>query len=529
MLYVTGCSAFLLLSTFLSIGVDGAIRAQHKAGPDPSPVAEVPEDLDPNYWVQQGQGTLNRLLETDVVNAPAKNVIIFVGDGMGVSTVTASRIYGGQLQGRRGEGSSLSFEHFPFTALVKTYSVDKQVTDSAASATALFCGSKTKFAMLGVSALANLSECDSMGAHKIDSFIKRAQDKGKATGLVTTTRVTHATPAALYTHSVHRDWENDARVPKDAVHKCKDIARQLIEDVPGKNLNVILGGGLGHFKDKQTGGGKRGDGMNLIEDWKRTKQNSKFVTNREELMAVDTNSTDYLLGLFADDHMAYELHRQEGSLKQPSLADMVTTAVKLLKKNENGFALMVEGGRIDHGHHENRAVLALRDAVEFSNAVAVAMNLTSPKETLVLVTADHSHAFTINGYAARGNPILGGGGVSESDGMSYTTLSYANGPSTTRRKNGTDTESSDYQQAVLVPLKQETHGGEDVALYASGPMAHLVHGVLEQSVVAHIIDYAACLGDGTVRRSRCLESAAGPLRLDFAASAALTIVLVVFR
>ncbi|CAN7984808.1 unnamed protein product, partial [Ixodes hexagonus] len=491
--------------------------------------ADVPEDLDPNYWVQLGQETLNRLLETDVVNAPAKNVIIFVGDGMGISTVTASRIYGGQLQGRRGEGSSLAFEYFPFTALVKTYSVDKQVTDSAASATALFCGSKTKFTMLGVSALANLSECDSLAGHEIDSFIKRAQDKGEATGLVTTTRVTHATPAALYTHSVHRDWENDVRVPKDAAHKCKDIARQLIEDAPGKNLNVILGGGLAQFKDKQTAGGKRGDGMNLIEDWKRSKENRKFVTNRDELLAVDTNTTDYLLGLFADDHMAYELHRQESSSKQPSLADMVTTAVKLLRRNENGFALMVEGGRIDHGHHENRAVLALRDAVEFSNAVAVAMNLTSPKETLVLVTADHSHAFTLNGYASRGNSILGSAGVSESDGLSYTTLSYANGPSTTKRKNGTDTESSDYQQAVLVPLKQETHGGEDVALYASGPMAHLVHGVLEQNVVAHIIEYAACLGDGTVRRSRCLESAAALFRPDFAVWAALAVFLLVFR
>ncbi|XP_042144123.1 alkaline phosphatase, tissue-nonspecific isozyme-like, partial [Ixodes scapularis] len=201
------------------------------------PVPEVPEDLEPKYWVQHGQDTLKRLLETDVVDAPAKNVIVFVGDGMGISTVTASRIYGGQLKGHRGEESSLSFERFPFTALVKTYAVDKQVTDSAASATALFCGAKTKFTMLGVSAMANISECDSLAGHEMDSFIKRAQDKGMSTGLVTTTRVTHATPAALYTHSVHRDWENDARVPKDAVHKCKDIARQLIEDVPGKNLN----------------------------------------------------------------------------------------------------------------------------------------------------------------------------------------------------------------------------------------------------------------------------------------------------
>ncbi|KAM7312378.1 alkaline phosphatase, tissue-nonspecific isozyme-like [Ixodes scapularis] len=233
---------------------------------------DVPEDLEPKYWVQHGQDTLKRLLETDVVDAPAKNVIVFVGDGMGVSTVSASRIYGGQLKGNRGEESSLSFERFPFTALVKTYAVDKQVTDSAASATALFCGAKTKYTMLGVSAMANISECDSLAGHEMDSFIKRAQDKGMSTGLVTTTRVTHATPAALYTHSVHRDWENDARVPKDAVHKCKDIARQLIEDVPGKNLNggtcvtSVLGGTSGTPSPTRAFTRTAGRGMSVLSD-----------------------------------------------------------------------------------------------------------------------------------------------------------------------------------------------------------------------------------------------------------------------
>ncbi|KAL1421850.1 hypothetical protein MTO96_022768 [Rhipicephalus appendiculatus] len=175
----------------------------------------VPEgEDDPEFWRLSGQNSISRLLSAPVVDAPAKNVIVFVGDGMGISTVTASRIYriqkGTELPGEEG---SLSFEHFPYTALVKTYAVDRQVTDSAASATALFCGAKTKMAMLALSARANTSECDSAAGNELHSFIKKAQDRGMSTGLVTTTRVTHATPAALYAHSAHRDWEMDTKMP----------------------------------------------------------------------------------------------------------------------------------------------------------------------------------------------------------------------------------------------------------------------------------------------------------------------------
>lgn len=477
------------------------------ANPPPSstegpPIPEGEED--PEFWRSSGQRTVSELLSASVVDAPAKNVIVFVGDGMGVSTVTASRIYRTQAKmGQPGEEGSLSFERFPYTALVKTYAVDRQVTDSAASATALFCGAKTKMAMIGLSASANVSECDSAAGNELHSFIKRAQDKGMWTGVVTTTRVTHATPAALYAHAAHRDWEMDSKMPKRT--RCKDIARQLVEDSPGKGLNVILGGGLAYFKDKQRGGGKRGDGLDLVDQWKKDKKNRKFVGSREELLAVDTNKTEYLLGLFSGDHMSYELYRQE---KQPSLVDMVVTAVKILRKRDLGFALVVEGGRIDHGHHENRAALALHETAELSDAVTAALELVDLSDTLVLVTADHSHSFTLNGYPVRGNPVLGLAGLSEKDGLPYTTLSYANGPSTTKRKADTNTEAVDYQQVVAVPLRLETHAGEDVALYAAGPMAHLVRGVLEQHAVTHLIDYAVCLGDGARLRSRCLEQRA---------------------
>lgn len=495
--------------------------ANPPAAPSESPPVPEGED-DPEFWRVTGQNSISRLLSAPVVDAPAKNVIVFVGDGMGISTVTASRIYRTQNEDadQPGEEGSLSFERFPYTALLKTYAVDRQVTDSAASATALFCGAKTKMAMLGLSARANVSECDSAVGNELHSFIKKAQDKGMSTGLVTTTRVTHATPAALYAHSAHRDWEMDTKMPKRT--RCKDIARQLVEDEPGRNMNVILGGGLAYFKDKQRGGGKRSDGLDLVDLWKKDKKNRKFVGSREELLAIDTNKTDYLLGLFSGDHMSYELYRQE---KQPSLVDMVVTAIEILRKRGDGFALMVEGGRIDHGHHENRAALALRETAELSDAVAAALELVDLRETLVLVTADHSHSFTLNGYAARGNPILGVAGLSEKDGLPYTTLSYANGPSTTKRKADANTEAVDYQQVSAVPLRLETHAGEDVALYAAGPMAHMVHGVLEQHAVAHLVDYATCFGDGVRLRSRCLEQGASAAA-EASSSARIAIILV---
>ncbi|XP_064460945.1 alkaline phosphatase, tissue-nonspecific isozyme-like isoform X1 [Ornithodoros turicata] len=451
------------------------------------------DDTDPDFWERSGRQRLEQLLHPHIIDSPAKNIIVFIGDGMGISTVTAARIYSGQMQNKSGEEAMLAFDRFPYTALVKTYAVDRQVVDSAASATAMFTGVKTRNAVIGLSARAQLSNCDSAAGNYVYSFMDKAQEKGMATGFVTSTRVTHATPAALYSHSVNRDWEADSKMPK-GVTRCKDIARQLIEDAPGNKFKVVLGGGLDYFKPKgSTSSARRTDGQDLVKEWMSSKENATFVATAQALRNIDLNSTEYLMGLFSPDHMDYALKR---SKEQPSLPEMVETAIRMLKKSSQGFALMVEGGRIDHAHHENKAHLSLGEAEEMSRAVHLARSLTDLDDTLILVTADHSHSFVINGYPKRGNPIFGMAGVSKYDHLPYATLGYTNGPSkTTRSSNNVEhSQSLDYQQPVLVPLSTETHGGEDVALYASGPMAHLVRGVIEQNVLSYIIDYATCLG-----------------------------------
>jgi len=215
-----------------------------------------------------------------------------------------------------------------------------------------------------------------------------------------------------------------------------------------------------------------------------------------------------VLGLFNPSHLGYMADRGANST-EPTLTEMTAAAIARLKGDKDGYYLMVEGGRIDHAHHEGRAGYALEEAVEFARAVQYAVDHTDPKETLILVTADHSHVFTIAGYPVRGNDILGlvvpppGGGDGDHagalkdgdptpalDGKPYTTLGYANGPGAVKGERPVPETGLKAQQQSLVPTGAETHGGEDVALFATGPGAQRAHGVIEQNVIYSIITKA---------------------------------------
>ncbi|XP_043231231.1 alkaline phosphatase, tissue-nonspecific isozyme-like, partial [Amphibalanus amphitrite] len=143
---------------------------------------------DQQFWYENGQRTLHEVLERQRQEHVAKNVVLLVGDGMGMSTVTAGRIYRGQEFRQSGEQYRLAFEKFPFVGLAKTYNVNAQVGDSAACATALFCGAKTNFHRVGVDSTSDGNLCT--GGRPLSSLIEWAQRAGKATGLVTNTRLT---------------------------------------------------------------------------------------------------------------------------------------------------------------------------------------------------------------------------------------------------------------------------------------------------------------------------------------------------
>jgi len=461
----------------------------------------------------------------------AKNVILFVGDGMGISTLTASRILEGQLHGKTGEENRLFFENFPNLGLSKTYSWDQQTPDSAPTMTAMVTGYKAREGMLSVNQNTARGECnaDVLAANALPTILEQAAAAGKSTGVVSTARLTHATPAATYSHTSVRDWESDKEFAsffpanytacKNAgVPLVKDIARQLIEVSPAvkASLKVAMGGGRTYFlpktmKDPEytTTSGRRQDGRDLTSEWVSSRgAKANYVWNKASFDAIDPAKTDYLLGLFEPSHLQYEADRAKDTAGEPSLTEMTEKSIAMLKKNPNGFFLHVEGGRIDHAHHAGNAQRALLDTIELAKAVKKAYEMTDPNETLIIVTADHSHVFTIAGYPHRGNNILGltaavpnddGAAVTVSladDGKPYTTLGYQNGPGAAGTFSGgsrvdlssVDTTALNFMQQAVVPLAgSETHAGEDVAIYASGPKSYLVHGSMEQNWIYHVM------------------------------------------
>ena len=527
----------LILALALLAGCD--MPNNHQSNELDSSLTLVNED---NHWFKASAQKVekNRLIAETIKNhkGAAKNIILFVGDGMSLTTVTASRIFEGQQQGLLGEENNLSFDDFPFSGLAKTYAVDTQVPDSASTMTAIMSGVKTNKGLVGIDESVVRGDCGNQVGNEVVSALDLAELAGLSTGIVTTTRVTHATPAATYAKSPDKDWEDPSEMPKQAIELgCIDIASQLIQYQANINtryagaksdgIEVVMGGGRRHFLPEKSSAdtentpkGNRPDGRNLISEWKALYPKGLFLNNRADFDSADFDRAQKIFGLFNKSHMRFDADRKTKKIKEPSLSEMTDKAIQVLAKNPKGFFLIVEAGRIDHAHHAGNAYNALSDTVEFSNAVEVALNKTSTEDTLIIVTADHGHVFTMAGYPKRGNPILGkviSMGETKPklalDNLPYTTLGYANGrghrhlgletnadecydgPIFAGRANliGKDTTQSGFFQESLIPLQSETHSGEDVAIYASGPGAHLISGSNEQTIIFHAINHAGGL------------------------------------
>ncbi len=504
-------------------------------------------------WLQTTSGSMAKMARVDSANettaqtiarlrGTAKNVILFIGDGMGVSTVTAARILDGQNKGMLGEENNLHFDEFPFAGLAKTYNVDAQTPDSAGTMTAMVAGVKTDVGVIGVDEDIERGNCATVAGNELVTALELAEMAGKATGIISTARITHATPAATYAKSADRNWEDISDMPEAAVTAgCEDIASQLVNfesnletrfaDVDVDGIDVVMGGGRRHFLPKDAAfnsadaassvEGDRTDGRNLVTEWQTQYPTGAYVMDQAGFDAIDAEVTDKLFGLFNESHMQYHADRVNDIAGEPSIAQMTEKAIRILDNDEDGFFLMVESGRIDHSHHAGNAYGALSDTIAFSEAVKVADQLTADDDTLIIVTADHGHVFTIAGYPKRGNPILGkvvGVGSDTpalaGDDLPYTTLGYTNGrgfrdfgptnfnpdatyglDADTGRKDLTDVTTTEggFHQEALVPYSAETHSGEDIGIYAKGPGAFLVNGTNEQNMIYHIMAFAADL------------------------------------
>ncbi|MFC5511681.1 alkaline phosphatase [Massilia jejuensis] len=437
----------------------------------------------------------------------AKNIIFFLGDGMGPTTVTAARIYKYKEEGQ------LNFEKFARTARIKTFSNDAQTTDSAPSMAAYMTGvkmnnevlsmsSETKAVAPGKDANGNLgiNNCAPNNGQAVPTILELAKAKGKAVGAVTTTELTHATPAATYSHICHRD-------------AAYAIAAQAVPGGSGFNtalgdgVDVLMGGGRNYYTpyDASTNTKGRADGRNLLTEL-AAKGYSIAATKAEMAAAPNTRK---FIGIYSSkSHLEYELdrvaHVGEGAT-QPSLAEMTVKAIDILSQNPNGFFLMVEGGRIDHALHATNAKRAIVDTIAFDDAIQAALDklkLIDPTlaNTLIVVTADHDHTMTFNGYGKRGNPILDinrsyrdGQPSKDADGNTYTTLVFGNGPNRPNVRANLDSATvmaDGYLQEAGVRLSSETHGGGDVKLLATGAGAKPFKGTLDNTKVFNLLKSA---------------------------------------
>ncbi|NXN34672.1 PPBI phosphatase, partial [Nycticryphes semicollaris] len=311
-------------------GLGSDAHPQGAQCPHIPPALLLPPDAEktPGYWNKGARRSLESALALQPTAQRAKNIILFMGDGMGLPTMSAARIYKGQLAGGSGEESVLAMETFPHIALAKvsgqywgvallplsespltplcfqTYTIDRQVPDSAGTGTAYLCGVKANAKMLGLSGAAVYGKCRTTFGNEVDSILHRARLAGKSVGIVTTTRVQHASPGAAYAHSVSRSWYADANMPKEALRDgCKDIAYQLVHNT---DINVILGGGRMYMTPKWSPdpeypedpaqNGTRKDGVDLIAKWLSAKQGARYVWDKKGLDAVEDDSVSHLMG-----------------------------------------------------------------------------------------------------------------------------------------------------------------------------------------------------------------------------------------
>mgnify|MGYP002784405951 CR=1 FL=1 len=460
----------------------------------------------------------------------AKNVIFFVGDGMGISTVTAGRVFSVVA------GSQLVLDQFPYTALSRTYAADSITPDSAPTMTAMMTGVYTNQSVIGFGEGTEANDFNGDGDGVAPwTLLELAKKNGMRVGVVSTATITHATPAATYAHINQRNNESDIALqalPSDATFNAR----------LGGGIDLLMGGGRRFFvpntqADEEGTNGARTDGRDLRAEFQSA--GYQYVWNQSGFNALQSLPA---LGLFESSHMEWEYDRPNDLGGEPSLKDLTTKAVQLLehatRRPSEGYFLHVEAGRIDHAHHAGNAYRALTDMQEFDEAIGAAAQLVDLDETLIIVSADHSHVFNIAGYPlrplqelpyapksydpdfatanAKGHGILdvvwdidqNTGHVfaaPDRNGVPYTVLGYHNGPGYRNAVrvdprsdpfkglgNVTPTGPSHpaYYQESAVPMGSETHSGEEVGIYAIGRGAELVHGTVKNTFIFQVMKAA---------------------------------------
>ncbi|KAK6751474.1 hypothetical protein RB195_003084 [Necator americanus] len=471
---------------------------------------QLQQELSPydiEFWDNIAKENIGRRLQMNPHLLKAKkpkNVILFIGDGMGISTVASARINKNQMAGNSYLNEPLFFEKFRSGGLVKTSSFSHHVTDSAAGATALVTGRKVDSSTLGLMPKSGTNCTVERNLHITDGIVEGALQKGIAVGFVTTTRITHATPGALYAKGIRREIEYDGAANKSGILGCTDIAKQLLS-YPASEFKVMMGGGANFLLDKSRGG-MREDGMNVDLEWSKLGGSRRVISTKDDLHALRA-SDEKLLGIFTGSHFPMYLKEQlEGKKTVPRLVEMTKKAIEQLQHDEEGFFLMVEGGNIDIAEHANQMHLAFAELYEFEEAIRKAREMTDPLETLIIVTADHGHAVTLPGYLPVEKSIFSSDvstGLNGNHGQKFEVpgIFFATGPGFRggfSSDGHVDEEKSAhplYTHPTAVPNIYGAHGGEDVGIWADGPLADLFSSSLENTEVAYLIKFLLCTGN----------------------------------
>ncbi len=302
---------------------------------------------------------------TDAAETIPRYVFYFIGDGLGASQRQLAEYF---LQHVEGIDAKLIMNQFPIAGINTTYSSDSLVTDSAAAGTALATGHKTNNGMISM-----LPD-----GKKVKTLVEAAEEMGMATGLITTTRLTHATPAVFAAHNENRNNENE-----------------IANDYLDSGVDFFAGGGYRHFvpKNWKWGKSKRKDDRNLLQEFYE-RGYRVFVGEKQGAKAFKNytpKGREKVIAAFTYSHMPYEIDRMNTSSELPSLAEMTQKGIETLSKYPKGFFLMVEGGRIDHACHANDPVATIYDVLAFDEAVRKAYEFYKrhPKETLIVVVGDH--------------------------------------------------------------------------------------------------------------------------------------------
>jgi alkaline phosphatase len=463
----------------------------------------------------------------------AKNVILFIGDGMSPAHRIAARLLSkGIAQGK--SLGKLAIDDMPHMALVATAGSDSIITDSANSASAYASGHKSAVNAMGVYADRTANPFDDPKVEPIAKLVKRRLNM--AVGIVTNTEIEDATPAAMATHTRRRASYD-----------------QIVEQYFDVKPDVLMGGGLANFLPANTAGSKRKDDIDYISKFRNA--GYRYVTSGTELKAADADeATNKLLGLFNLGNMDGVLDRKflkGGSVKkfpdQPDLTEQVRTALKVLSKNPNGFFLMVESGLIDKYAHLLDFDRAIYDTIMLDNAVRQTKEWAAARgdDTLILVVADHNHPNSLIGTinddmsVTPNVPMRERVGVYEKAGFPnypkpnaegypdridvsrrlaifsaslpdhYETfrpkLDNPNKPTMAGTNDDSYIANEHYKDLPGAALRlgnlptfvdASVHSGEDVVLTAAGPGSERVHGSMDNTEVFRVIAEALGLANG---------------------------------